>query len=83
MAAYVVMSMLAAAMISAFMMLALSVSGTGGSCMLLFALFAGFVDEKLSVLFFVVALCHIQFLWLLCSAKVDEKRCSSKFCDFL
>ena len=43
MAAYVAMSMLAAAMISAFMMLALSVSGTEGSCMLLFALFAGFV----------------------------------------
>ncbi len=43
MAAYVIMSMLAAAMISAFMMLALSVSGTGGSCMLLFGLFAGFV----------------------------------------
>ena len=43
MAAYVIMSMLAAAMLSAFMMLALSVSGTGGSCMLLFVLFAGFV----------------------------------------
>ncbi len=43
MIAYVAISMLAAAMLSAFMMLALTVSGTGGSCILLFLLFAGFV----------------------------------------
>lgn len=43
MIAYVGVSMLAAAMLSAFMMLALTVSGTGGSCFLLFCLFAGFV----------------------------------------
>lgn len=43
MIAYVGVSMLAAAMLSAFMMLALTVSGTGGSCVLLFCLFAGFV----------------------------------------
>ena len=43
MIAYVGVSMLAAAMLSAFMMLALTVSGTGGSCFLLFLLFAGFV----------------------------------------
>ncbi len=43
MIAYVAISMLAAAMLSAFMMLALTVSGTGGSCALLFLLFAGFV----------------------------------------
>lgn len=43
MIAYVGVSMLAAAMLSAFMMLSLSVSGTGGSCFLLFCLFAGFV----------------------------------------
>lgn len=41
--AYVGISMLAAAMLSAFMMLALTVSGTGGSCSLLFLLFTGFV----------------------------------------
>ena len=41
--AYMAISMLAAAMLSAFMMLALTVSGTGGSCFLLFFLFAGFV----------------------------------------
>ena len=41
--AYVAISMLAAAMLSAFMMLALTVSGTRGSCTLLFLLFAGFV----------------------------------------
>ena len=41
--AYVGVSMLAAAMLSAFMMLALTVSGTGGSCFLLFLLFAAFV----------------------------------------
>lgn len=40
MIAYVAISMLAAAMLSAFMMLALTVSGTGGSCTLLFLLFA-------------------------------------------
>ena len=38
--AYVAISMLAAAMLSSFMMLALTVSGTGGSCTLLFLLFA-------------------------------------------
>ena len=43
MIAYVAISMLAAAMLSAFMMLALTVSGTGGSCFILFFLFAGFV----------------------------------------
>lgn len=43
MIAYVAISMLAAAMLSAFMMLALTVSGTSGSCFLLFFLFAGFV----------------------------------------
>lgn len=43
MIAYVAISMLAAAMLSAFMMLALTVSGTSGSCALLFLLFAGFV----------------------------------------
>ena len=43
MIAYVGVSMLAAAMLSAFMMLALTVSGTAGSCSLLFCLFAGFV----------------------------------------
>ncbi len=43
MIAYVAISMLAAAMLSAFMMLALTVSGTGGSCILLFLLFASFV----------------------------------------
>ncbi len=42
MIAYVFICMLAAAMLSSFMMLARSVSGTSGSCMLLFALFAGF-----------------------------------------
>ena len=41
--AYVAISMLAAAMLSAFMMLALTVSGTKGSCFILFFLFAGFV----------------------------------------
>ena len=41
--AYVGLSMLAAAMLSAFMMLALTVSGTGGSCFLLFLLFTAFV----------------------------------------
>ena len=41
--AYVGLSMLAAAMLSAFMMLSLTLSGTGGSCFLLFLLFAGFV----------------------------------------
>ena len=41
--AYVGVSMLAAAMLSAFMMLALTVSGTGGSCFILFALFTAFV----------------------------------------
>ena len=41
--AYVAISMLAAAMLSAFMMLALTVSGTRGSCFILFFLFAGFV----------------------------------------
>ena len=40
---YVGVSMLAAAMLSAFMMLALTVSGTSGSCTLLFLLFTGFV----------------------------------------
>ena len=40
---YVLICMLATAMICSFMMLALSVSGTAGSCMLLFVLFAGFV----------------------------------------
>lgn len=43
MATYVLVSMLAAAMLSGFMMLALTLSGTGGSCILLFALFAAFV----------------------------------------
>ena len=43
MIAYVSVSMLAAAMLSAFMMLSLTVSGTSGSCFLLFLLFAGFV----------------------------------------
>lgn len=43
MVSYTLISMLAAAMLSSFMMLALTVSGTGGSCMLLFLLFAGFV----------------------------------------
>ena len=43
MIAYVGVSMLAAAMLSAFMMLSLSVSGTSGSCFLLFLLFTGFV----------------------------------------
>lgn len=42
MVVYVLLCMLAAAMLSSFMMLALTVSGTGGSCMLLFLLFAGF-----------------------------------------
>ena len=43
MIAYVAISMLAAAMLSAFMMLALTVSGTSGSCFILFFLFAGLV----------------------------------------
>ena len=43
MIAYVFICMLAAAMLSSFMMLALTVSGTGGSGLLLFLLFAGFV----------------------------------------
>ena len=43
MIAYVGVSMLAAAMLSAFMMLSLTVSGTSGSCFLLFLLFTGFV----------------------------------------
>ncbi len=43
MVSYALVSMLAAAMLSAFMMLALTVSGTGSSCILLFVLFAGFV----------------------------------------
>ena len=43
MIAYVFICMLAAAMLSSFMMLALSVSGTSNSCSLLFVLFAGFV----------------------------------------
>ena len=42
MISYTLVSMLAAAMLSSFMMLALTVSGTEGSCMLLFLLFAGF-----------------------------------------
>ncbi len=40
--AYICLCFLAAAMLSSFMMLALSVSGTAGSCMLLFMLFACF-----------------------------------------
>ena len=43
MIAYVSVSMLAAAMLSAFMMLSLTVSGTSGSCFLLFLLFTAFV----------------------------------------
>ena len=43
MVAYVFISMLAAALLSSFMMLALTVSGTEGSCVLLFILFASFV----------------------------------------
>ncbi len=43
MIAYVFICMLAAAMLSSFMMLALTVSGTNNSCTLLFVLFAGFV----------------------------------------
>lgn len=39
---YVCICMLAAAMLSSFMMLSLTVSGTAGSCILLFVLFAGF-----------------------------------------
>ena len=42
MVAYVFICMLAAAMMSSFMMLALTVSGTSGSCSLLYLLFAGF-----------------------------------------
>ena len=42
MVSYVLICMLAAAMLSGFMMLALTVSGTGGSCVLLFALFTCF-----------------------------------------
>ena len=40
---YTLVCMLATAMLSAFMMLALSVSGTSGSCILQFVLFTGFV----------------------------------------
>lgn len=40
---YVLLSLLSAAMLSAFMMLALTVSGTPGSCAILFLLFASFV----------------------------------------
>ena len=43
MATYVLICMLASAMLCSFMMLALTVSGTAGSCILLFGLFAGFV----------------------------------------
>ena len=43
MIAYIFICMLAAAMLSSFMMLALTVSGTSNSCSLLFVLFAGFV----------------------------------------
>ncbi len=43
MIAYVFICMLAAAMLSSFMMLALTVSGTNNSCTLLYVLFAGFV----------------------------------------
>ncbi len=43
MAVYVLICMLASSMLCSFMMLALTVSGTAGSCMLLFVLFAGFV----------------------------------------
>ncbi len=43
MIAYVFICMLAAAMLSSFMMLALTVSGTSNSCTLLYVLFAGFV----------------------------------------
>ena len=43
MISYVAISMLAAAMLSAFMMLALTVSGTSGSCLLLFLLFTAFI----------------------------------------
>ncbi len=40
---YTLICMLATAMLSSFMMLALSVSGTGSSCILLFGLFTAFV----------------------------------------
>ncbi len=52
--------LLASAMLSAFMMLALTVSGTSGSCMILFVLFAGIT--RLICLIFGVALDDINFL---------------------
>ena len=58
--AYVGISMLAAAMLSAFMMLALTVSGTSGSCFLLFLLFTGFVRVVCAI--FLSCLDTISFL---------------------
>ena len=49
MIAYVLICMLASAMLSSFMMLALTVSGTQGSCGLLYLLFAGFVRVVLLI----------------------------------
>jgi ABC-2 type transport system permease protein len=46
---YVLCCLLASAMLSGFMMLALTVSGTPGSCMLLFALFTCFTRVVLSI----------------------------------
>ena len=48
-ALYVLICLLATAMLSSFMMLALTVSGTPGSCMLLFGLFAGFVRVVVTI----------------------------------
>ncbi len=57
---YTLICMLATAMLSSFMMLALSVSGTGSSCMLLFGLFTAFVRVVAAI--FLGCLGDIQLL---------------------
>ena len=47
--AFTLLSMLAAAMLSAFMMLSLTVTGTAGSCIMLFFLFATFTRTVLGI----------------------------------
>ncbi len=57
---HVLSYLLAAAMLAAFMMLALSISGTPGSCMLLFLLFASLIRIVLAI--FIGGLSDIHFI---------------------
>ena len=59
MIAYIFICMLAAAMLSSFMMLALTVSGTSNSCTLLFVLFAGFVRVVCGIFLSCVSSIHL------------------------